>query len=394
MPSRPAQPLAGAEHTRQLLAMVQALYAAALQGTAEIWQTIYAQTAQLMESDAGGFISTDKVNQAADIASLIGFDPEVAVQAYREFGVEVDLLFMGTLAMTAGSTFLGTEKIGFRALQRSPFYDVLSRPLDLRYVCGGILENDDQHHSALYFWRRRDQRDFDRATMATLAALLPHVRQALEVQRRVRGTSLDTLAPEALSLASLQGSRHGLFVLDERSRVLFVNAEGERIARQGDGIHVSHGLLRVDDPPGAAEVARMMSNAMAIARDAEFAPMRPIRLPRERAPGTYELLVIPVTDGLQRAILPPGAAFIVALTDSAAAPVPAGRRFQGYGLTGAESRLCEALVRMGSLPQAAEQLRITRSTARSHLKNIFAKVGVSSQVQLVARLASPQGGPC
>lgn len=391
MPSRPAQPLAGAEHTRQLLAMVQALYAAALQGTAEIWQTIYAQTAQLMESDAGGFISTDKVNQAADIASLIGFDPEVAVQAYREFGVEVDLLFMGTLGMAAGSTFLGTEKIGFRALQRSPFYDLLSRPLDLRYVCGGILENDDQHHSALYFWRRRDQADFDHGTMATLAALLPHVRQALEVQRRVRGPALDALPAAALSLASLQGSRHGLFVLDEKSRVLFANAEGERIARQGNGIHVTHGVLRVDDPLGAAEVARMMAHALAIARDAEFVPMRPIRLPRATGPGTYELLVIPVTDGLQRAILPPGAAFLLALTDCAAA-APASRRFQGYGLTGAEARLCEALIRMGSLPHAADQLRITRSTARSHLKNIFAKVGVSSQVQLVARLASHQGG--
>ncbi len=138
-------------------AVVQELYASAMQGTSEIWHKIYEQCSLLLESEAGGFISTDKVNQAADIASLIGFDQEKAIQAYRDYGVEVDLLFMGTLSMGAGSTFLGTEKIGFRALQRSPFYGILSAPLGLRFVCGGILENDERHHSALYFWRRTDQ---------------------------------------------------------------------------------------------------------------------------------------------------------------------------------------------------------------------------------------------
>jgi len=41
--------------------------------------------------------------------------------------------------------------------------------------------------------------------------------------------------------------------------------------------------------------------------------------------------------------------------------------------------------------QAADQLRISRSTARSHLKSISAKLGVTSQVQLVTRLAAADG---
>lgn len=380
------------QQAQLLLAVVQELYASALGGTAEIWHKIYEQCSLLLESEAGGFISTDKVNQAADIASLIGFDQEQAIRAYREFGVEVDLLFMGTLSMRAGSSFLGTEMIGFNALQRSPFYGALSAPLGLRFVCGGILENDQRHHSALYFWRRGDQPDFDHHSQLTLTAVMPHVRQAVEVQRRLRGPQLDAMPAGSLTLASFQASGHGILVLDDKGRVLFVNPEGDRILASGDGITLRRGFLGLDDPRIAADIDRLMSRAIGIAREAEFAQMRPIRIPKKTGPDCYEFLMIPVTDGVQQAILPPTAAFIVAITDPTRVAGMSQQRLQGYGLTGAEARLCQALIRTGSLPDAAEVLRISRSTARSHLKNIFAKLGVTSQVQLVTRLAAADGG--
>lgn len=378
--------------TLLLLAVVQELYASAMQGTSEIWRKIYDQCSLLLESEAGGFISTDKVNQAADIASLIGFDQEKAIQAYRDFGVEVDLLFMGTLSMGAGSTFLGTEKIGFRALQRSPFYGILSAPLDLRFVCGGILENDDAHHSALYFWRRKDQTDFDQASMAALGTVLPHVRQALEVQRRIRGPQLDGTPMGALTMATFGNSRHGILVLDEKGKVLFANREAERIARSGNGVAIRSGHLSVDDTHMAAEIERLMSRALGISRETGFAPMRPLRIPQKCGRHFYEFLMIPVTDGAQRAILPPTAAFMVAITDPETVVGVSHQRLRGYGLTGAEARLCQALVRTGSLNHAADELHISHSTARSHLKNIFTKLGVTSQVQLVMRLAAAQPG--
>lgn len=380
------------ENTRLLLDVVQELYASAMQGTSEIWRKIHDQCSLLLESEAGGFVSTDKVNQAADIASLIGFDQEKAIKAYRDYGVEVDVLFMGTLSMGAASTFLGTEKIGFRALQRSPFYGILSAPLDLRFVCGGILENDDAHHSALYFWRRKDQPDFDQASLATLGTVLPHVRQALEVQRRIRGPQLDGTPVGALTMATFGNSRHGILVLDEKGTVLFANREAERIARSGSGIGIRNGCLRVDDATMAADMERMMSRALGISRETGCAPMRPIRIPRKSGGQPYELLMIPVTDGAQRAILPPTAAFMVAITDPETVAGLSHQRLRNYGLTGAEARLCQALVRTGSLNNAADDLHISPSTARSHLKNIFTKLGVTSQVQLVMRLAAAQPG--
>jgi DNA-binding CsgD family transcriptional regulator len=228
--------------------------------------------------------------------------------------------------------------------------------------------------------------------MGVLAALIPHVRQALEVQRRVRGPQLDGTPVGAVTLAAFQNSRHGILVLDEKGKVLFANLEAERIARSGQGISLRNGGLCLDDAQMASEVERMMSRALGIARDTAFAPMRPILIPRKSGGQPCELLLIPVTDGAQRAILPPTAAFMVAITDREMVGGVSHQRLRGYGLTGAEARLCQALIRTGSLNDAADELHISPSTARSHLKNVFAKLGVTSQVQLVMRLAAAQPG--
>ncbi|MEO7386173.1 MAG: LuxR C-terminal-related transcriptional regulator [Gammaproteobacteria bacterium] len=376
------------QHVPVLLSVIQELYAAALDGTSEIWQTIYRQSSLLLESQAGGFVSADKANQSADVASLIGFDKQRAVQAYETHGIGADLIYTSTLAMASGSSFIGSRLIGTRALQGSPFYEILSAPERLNFVLGGILENDERHHSILCFWRHGDQRDFDEGSQATLATVLPHIRQALEVQRRVRGPQLDAIPARNLSIGNFQASRHGVLVLDGKGRVLFVNREGERIARAGDGIAIHNGFLRLADAGLANEIELMMSRGIGVARRKTIAPMRPVRIPQRSGRAAYELLMIPITDGVQRAILPPTAAFLVTITDPANFASLSQQRLRSYGLTSAEARLCQALISTGSLPDAADELHISWSTARSHLKRIFAKLGVSSQVQLIMRLVA------
>ena len=56
---------------------------------------------------------------------------------------------------------------------------------------------------------------------------------------------------------------------------------------------------------------------------------------------------------------------------------------QAFDLTPAESRLAALLATGTSIASAAERLRISRETARNHLKAIFSKTGVHRQSELV-----------
>ncbi len=62
-----------------------------------------------------------------------------------------------------------------------------------------------------------------------------------------------------------------------------------------------------------------------------------------------------------------------------------------YGLTVGEARLALLLLSDRSLEQAAQQLGIALSTARSHLKSLFAKTDTNRQASLVRLLLSGPG---
>jgi DNA-binding CsgD family transcriptional regulator len=68
----------------------------------------------------------------------------------------------------------------------------------------------------------------------------------------------------------------------------------------------------------------------------------------------------------------------------------AARAAEAHELTAGEASLLDAFLSEGTLPRAAERLRITHETARSHLKRIFAKTGARSQAELV-RIVLPAG---
>lgn len=59
-----------------------------------------------------------------------------------------------------------------------------------------------------------------------------------------------------------------------------------------------------------------------------------------------------------------------------------------FGISPAESRLLHLLCKVGNLSQSAELLSISVHTARTQLKSIMGKTGISSQVALVSRAMS------
>jgi DNA-binding CsgD family transcriptional regulator len=59
---------------------------------------------------------------------------------------------------------------------------------------------------------------------------------------------------------------------------------------------------------------------------------------------------------------------------------------QTYDLSAREQQITRLIARGASTPDIAAELFLSRHTVRDHVKAIFAKVGVSSRGELVARL--------
>ena len=65
---------------------------------------------------------------------------------------------------------------------------------------------------------------------------------------------------------------------------------------------------------------------------------------------------------------------------------------QAYGLTPAEQRVLAHIVEAGSVAEAAERLRLSQATVKTHLQRIFSKTGTARQTELV-RLSAGFAGP-
>jgi DNA-binding CsgD family transcriptional regulator len=63
-----------------------------------------------------------------------------------------------------------------------------------------------------------------------------------------------------------------------------------------------------------------------------------------------------------------------------------GLMLTAYGLTARERDICHQVIGGHSTAQIAEHLFISTNTVQDHLKSVFAKVGVRSRGELVARL--------
>lgn len=167
----------------------------------------------------------------------------------------------------------------------------------------------------------------------------------------------------------------GVVVVDEAGVVVFTNQRGGALLAARDGLSLdSGGVCRAE--------RRADSEALAAARREAIAQQESVALSIERSEATTPLrLVVMPFDDANRVLL-----FITDPDEPA--PLSADLIGQMFGLTRSEARLTAALAGGLDLAEAAETCAITKTTARSYLKQIFQKVGVSRQAELVQAVLS------
>jgi DNA-binding CsgD family transcriptional regulator len=96
--------------------------------------------------------------------------------------------------------------------------------------------------------------------------------------------------------------------------------------------------------------------------------------------------VVPIYGAVGGLLL--GARVLLLLTDLGKRLVPKTRLIaRTFALSVAETRIAERIAVGVSLEKAAEDLGISRETARNQLKAVFAKTGTHRQSELVALLS-------
>ncbi|HEY0666417.1 MAG TPA: helix-turn-helix transcriptional regulator [Gallionella sp.] len=324
------------------------------EAVAQLWWTKYQpQDIWTIRSVERGLISEGDMINGDD---LVPFAELSRTELYQDFFSKHDIAHL-----LSGIVF------GIAPLQRNP-YVVISL---LRGLRGGAFES---------FERER------------LAILVPHLSRSLGVMTRLRDAELKAAA----SLAALDRLSTGVLLFRQDGVVGFANRVARRILEEEDGISMqlrfndsALGNVLADDKRADHHLRAAITGAISpdILHTEHFSRSVVVPRPSGRQPYTLNFSSLATHNEFGSGIDAPRA--IAFITDSTA-PVrlDAALMKQTYGLTPTEIRVAEILAECLTADEVAERLRISTSTVKVHMRNIYDKTGANTRARLMKLLMS------
>lgn len=216
-------------------------------------------------------------------------------------------------------------------------------------------------------------------------ALLPHLRQYGLVRQMLKEAQAraDTFA----SLLEFAGC--GMIQLDRHGRVIEANDRSRRWLRAADGLTDAGAALQASRPAEDAELQRLLVRALSPRQDAVGGSTT---LRRKNSSGRLAVHVMPLRKTRVTGLCEGTAALVLVAESGGAKPVPGSRNLEkALGLTAIETQIAVLLAQGRSLREIAEEDGRSYYTIRWHVQNIFQKLGVSRQADLVRVIWSLTG---
>ncbi len=293
-------------------------------------------------------------------------------RAYVEHYFKLDPWVEKAHALREGQALHAETALPLKELQQTVFFNELCKPFQMQDLVGGILVRTEDELVSFGAMRRSNAPTFEERDARVLERLLPHLRRAYEVQRRID----EARRAERASWTAIESLRFAVLLLDRSRRVVRTNGAADSLLSSQAGLFVEDGELRARTPTAAAALLRLLSRAGGA----------PIEIERE---GRRALLASTVPLDVETSTFDQatGGLMVLVVDPDGEPTTPTTVLERLFGLTRAEARIA-LLVGSGRAPKEVAQLTgRTWNTVRDQLKQVYAKTGTSGQTTLV-RLVS------
>lgn len=290
--------------------------------------------------------------------------------------------------LAEGEVVTAEELIGKQWLQSSVYLDYL-KPLDVRHLLGADIYTKDGIECRLRMTRGHDAKPFTAADKALCKQFLPHLKRSIQIHAQ-----LDFLECERqLFAGAVNRLLLGMVSFDANGNILETSPEARRILGEKDGIWLAGNNLCVDNSQESRELQRLMRQALSGANQSEgeegagsgLVEAIAVTRPSGRAKLGVLIKAVPMGQFSESKQRPAVVVFLRDPESTAAQPShELVRRL--FGLTRMEAALALLLTEGLTLDEAAEKMNVRRNTARTHLRSIFCKTGVTRQTMLVRLL--------
>ncbi|MDX1734302.1 MAG: helix-turn-helix transcriptional regulator [Halioglobus sp.] len=350
------------------------------------WQSFLASARELLDADLVTLLLRppsleDQVVMLADGGSLS------AIRSYNEGQFVLDPF----VDLPSGEVFSLQDYLAGDNLTHSEFYRVVMEPQGWYDFLGLDIREEGELDVRFRAGRHEGRPPFGDAERACLHGLCPHLARAVRLHTRINRIEQE----RAVYAGAMEQLQVVTIILDEQGGVLSTNAAAAQLLAEGSALRVHDGQLRLAQAAADSELRELLQRVRRDRHGDGPGTVAAMQVPADNRHGGLGLVVraVPPSPGAEGRGIPSAALFI---SDPAQATDPGLQTVSRlFGLTTAEAKLALALANGQSLDEASAALSISRNTARSHLRSVFAKTGVSRQaglVRLILRSVAPLAG--
>jgi DNA-binding CsgD family transcriptional regulator/PAS domain-containing protein len=373
------EPVNYAAQDRPLDQLIGAIYEGATESPP--WQSAMQQLRDALRASHVTLILRPPTADSAGIMINTGKTTTEAVQSYSSHFFSLDPF----VRLKEGEVVTAEELIGRKWLE-SPIYLQYMRSIDVRHLLGADIYTKEGVECRLRVTRPHGAPAFSENDKALCRMLLPHLKRSIQLH-----TKLDFLECERqLFAGAVNKMLLGLVTFDQNGVVIETNQEAKRILGEKDGIWLCGNSLCVDSSQESRELQAMIRHALAgpgtlTGLGPGIVEAMSVSRPTGRAKLGVLVRTIPLGPFSESKQRPAVAVFLRDPESNAAQPSNELLR-KLFGLTRMEAALAMLLTEGNTLDEAAEKMDVRRNTARTHLRSIFCKTGVTRQTMLVRLL--------
>ena len=279
------------------------------------------------------------------------------------------------LTVLAEADYLSEEEY-----RSDPLVQHLASRWDLAYSCLTALERHDDLLIGLAVLRSRDEGHISSGQREVFASVASHARAAIRTHLSLEGRGAELLAGAMESLSMVA------FVCDGSGRVGALTPSAEALVTSRRGLQLTARRLRATHP----EEGRELDRAIEYAAGERAGPGEPAigtvilrgRSPGER-PVVLDVVSLPARPsefGFAPKVL------VVARGQAEGEDRKVAIMRAAYDLTPAETDIAMLLSKGRKAETIAAHRRVSVGTVRTQIKGLLAKLGLKSQLELVARV--------
>ena len=365
-------------HESDLVALIEHIYEAAADPAC--WQTALDAFCAHYPGGRGTILHHDVRLGSGSFPIVSANWDRKWVQAYNDHYASINPWLKNLKKRPVGLAVPAEFMLDRASLLKTQFYCDYMKPQDLSSAVGVTIHQDHDRFTAVSVIFPERTAEKERENVALLQRVAAHFRRAMQVNNRLAKARLDGATAEA----TLDRLPVGCAITDAAGIIIHCNRAAERIFAANDGLHIERtGAIATANPGKSSELHKAIRDAMTVLDDVTRPLGRTITVERKSGRQSYSVLAAPLRPrtgsfGAQRALA------LVMISDP-----DRGHRLQPaelastFDITVSQARILSLLVDGSSVAEASSALGISMATARTHIKNIFAKVGHQRQTDLV-----------